>query len=65
METAVQTGWFAERFAREKRLHPLDHYISEWCRKPDLEAEEAKAAAMFARMAADWGLEVEAVKDAE
>lgn len=65
VEAGLYAGWFSERFARAKELRGPAHYISEWFQKPDPKGDEALAAAVFDRMAADWGLEVEPAEDAE
>jgi hypothetical protein len=50
---AIATGWWAERFAREKRLRDLVHYLEE-DRAPTAQRDSAdrEAAAFFKRMAA-------------
>lgn len=60
VEQALFTGWFAERFAREKELRGPQHYVAEFLdSQPNPELSEAMAEAELTRMAAGWGLEVE------
>lgn len=53
------SGWMSERFAREARLQGPNGYIREFLEPSKPEDEEAAAGAMFARMAGDWGLELQ------
>lgn len=66
VESALYTGWFAERFAREERLQPAQHYISEML-SPETSAEvqQAMAEAELTRMAGAWGLELENLSEDE
>jgi hypothetical protein len=52
------SGWMSERFAREQRLQGPNGYIRDMLEPSKPEDEETAAAAMFARMAGDWGLEI-------
>jgi len=58
-QTAMLTGWFAERFAREDKLQGPQAYVKQFFQPPNEAEAEAQAEAMFHRMAQDWGLEVE------
>lgn len=60
-DQAGLVGWWVARLApeREQRLHPPQYYL----RPPEPAADEAMASAMFDRMAADWGLEVEGIDE--
>jgi hypothetical protein len=53
------TGWMSERFAREQRLQGPNGYIRDMLEPSRSEDDQAAAGAMFARMAGDWGLEVQ------
>lgn len=63
MQSQLHVGWWVARFAveREQRLLAPQTYVDQLLRAGDPEVAEAEASAMFERMAADWGLEVEAV----
>ncbi len=65
LEGFLMIGWMSERFAREDRLQGPQHYITTMLDAPPPGADEELAAAIFDRMAADWGLEVEPAEDAE
>lgn len=65
MEGFLITGWMAERFAREERLQGPQAYIKQFLDPVDPNEAEAHAAAVFHRMATDWGIEVEELRDAE
>lgn len=65
VEANLMSGWFSERFAREETLRGPQHYIQEWLQPADPETQRAQAEAIFHRMAADWGLEVEDVSQSE
>lgn len=64
IEASLYAGWFGERFAREERLRGPASYIKSMLDTPDPKEAEAMAAAMFHRMATDWGLEVEPLSEA-
>lgn len=59
LERCLMTGWMSERFAREDRLQGPMGYIKQFLDPVDPAEAEAQAEAMFHRMAADWGLEIE------
>lgn len=60
IETALYTGWFAERFAREERLQPAQHYVTEMLGPAaSEEVQLAMAEAELTRMAGAWGLDLE------
>lgn len=59
IEAALFTGWFAERFAREKQLSGPQAYIKQFL-EPDPAGKDAEALAdaEFNRFARQFGLEV-------
>lgn len=60
IESALYTGWFSERFAREQKLQGPSAYIEEFLdQKSDPDVQIAMAEAELARMALDWGLDIE------
>ena len=66
-EAALLSGWFAERFAREKELRGPQNYIEDMLDGDGSSAEvqQAMAEAELARMALTWGLELEDIEDDE
>ncbi len=60
-ETAIQVGWWSERFAREERLSSLAHYL----RPPEPLTEAAMADAEMTRWALGAGLEVVDIEESE
>lgn len=60
-ESDLRTGWFAERFARETRLQGPLHYIAEFLEPGEPLAAAAEDVAI--RIAATWGLEIEALTE--
>ncbi len=58
-ESALLTGWMAERFAREERLQAPQTYIKQFFQSQDQAEVDAPDPVMFHRMAQDWGLEIE------
>lgn len=61
LEDHLYAAWFGNALSvdRVTRLHPPSHYVRQFLDGDDDVADEAAANAMFERMAADWGLEVE------
>lgn len=59
IEQALQTGWFSERFAREKELQGPQHYVRHFLNPNEAAADaEALADAEFARISRQFGIEV-------
>lgn len=60
IESALYIGWFSERFAREQKLQGPSAYVEEFLdQEADPDLQTATAEAELARMALDWGLEIE------